>query len=56
MVQYSKLTNGIHFSYETDPNYVSFSFWEKLGKNLGTIDCKKTLKDYAEVCAEFLNK
>ena len=38
MVQYSKRTYGCHFSYETGPNYISFSFGDNLGKNLGAID------------------
>ena len=42
MVQYSKRTYGCHFSYVTGPNYISFSFGENLGKNLGAIG-QKTL-------------
>ena len=40
MVQYSKRTYRCHFSYETGPNYASFSFGEKLGKILGAIGHK----------------
>ena len=42
IVQYSKRTYGCHFSYETGPNYINFSFGENLGKNLGAIG-QKTL-------------
>ena len=35
MVEYSKRKYGCHFSYETDPQYRSFSFEENLGKTLG---------------------
>ena len=40
MVKYSKCTYVCHVSYETDPNYVSFSLGEKCGKNLGAIGLK----------------
>ena len=56
MVQYSKRTYGCHFLYVTGPNYISFSFGENLGKNLDEIGQKNTLKDHAEVSAQFLNE
>ena len=43
-VQFSKHTDWCHFLYETDPNYVRFSFGDKLAENLGAIGQKAIQK------------